>query len=31
MDFILREWRRSDAADVVKYANNDKNDRNKDS
>ena len=28
MDFILREWRRSDAADVVKYANNDKIARN---
>ena len=28
MDFILREWRRSDAADVVKYANNEKIARN---
>lgn len=28
MDFILREWRRSDAADVAKYANNEKIARN---
>ncbi len=28
MDFILREWRQSDAADVVRYANNDKIARN---
>ena len=24
MDFVLREWRQSDAADVAKYANNGK-------
>lgn len=28
MDFILREWRRSDAADVAKYADNEKIARN---
>lgn len=28
MDFTLREWRQSDAADVVRYANNDKIARN---
>ena len=28
MDFILRPWRREDAADVAKYANNDKIARN---
>ena len=28
MEFILRQWRREDAADVLRYANNDKIARN---